>query len=345
MPPNYGTPTRRPVTLREVAKAARVSVSTASRVLDDRVPPSQTEAARRVREVAAALGYRRNTFASSLRRGQAATIGVLVPRLSDTVMALMFEAIARAAERRGYFTVVATAGDDPAEERKAAHTLLARNVDGVIIASARRDDPLPRELRDTNVPHALVLRTDGISPSSVGDDELGGYLAVRHLLDLGHTDIAILPGPLFASTAVGRLAGATRALADAGITPNPNWVIETGFGIEDGKATGEKLLGRADRPSAVFAANDNLALGVMAAAHQQALTIGDDLALVGYNDIPLAGLLPIPLTSVRTPFDQIATTAIELMVQPEPPTEPIQRSLPTLIPRRSSGSPKLSAAK
>jgi LacI family transcriptional regulator len=343
--PAPGLSSGQSVTLREVAKAAGVSVSTASRVLDDRVPPSQTATAQRVREAAAALGYRRNTFASSLRRGQAATIGVLVPRLSDTVMALMFEAIGRAAERRGYFTVVATAGDDPAEEHHAAHTLLGRNVDGLIIASARRDDPLPRQLREQNVPHALVLRTDGTSPSSVGDDELGGYLAVRHLLDLGHTDIAIIPGPLFTSTAAGRLAGATRALADAGITPRPDWIIDTGFGIEDGKHAGDKLLDSATRPTAIFAGNDNLAIGVMAAAHQHGLSVGDDLALVGYNDIPLAGLLPIPLTSVRTPFDQIASTAIDLMIQPKTAGEPIHRALPTLIPRRSSGAPKLSAAK
>jgi LacI family transcriptional regulator len=332
------------VTLREVAKAAGVSVSTASRVLDDRVPPSQTATAQRVREVAAALGYRRNTFASSLRRGQAATIGVLVPRLSDTVMALMFEAIARAAQRRGYFTVVAPAGDDPVEEKKAVHTLLDRNVDGLIIASSRRDDPVPRELREQQVPHALVLRTDGISPSSVGDDELGGYLAVRHLLDLGHTDIAVIPGPLFTSTAVGRLAGATRALADAGLTPNPQWIIETGFGIEDGKAAGDKVLGCADRPSAVFAGNDNLALGVMAAAYNHSLAVGDDVALVGYNDIPLAHLLPVPLTSVRTPFDQIAITAVDLMFESEPRTGTIHRAMPTLIPRKSSGAPKLTKA-
>ena len=345
MESDHGAANSQPVTLREVPKAAGVSVSTASRVLDDRVPPSQNATAVRVREVAVALGYRRNTFASSLRRGQATTIGVLVPRLRDTVMALMFEAIGRAAERRGYFAIVATAGDDPAEEQRAAHTLLDRNVDGLIIASSRRDDPLPRELREQRVPHALVLRTDGISPSSVGDDELGGYLAARHLLDLGHTDIAVLPGPLFTSTATGRLAGATKALTDAGHAPNPELVIETGFGIEDGMEAGRRLFAARARPTAVFAANDNLAIGVMAAAHHHGLSVGDDIALVGYNDIPLAGLLPVPLTSVRTPFDQIAATAIDLMLQSHSEAEPVKRALPTLIPRKSSGTTRSSSAK
>lgn len=325
------------VTLKEVADAAGVSTSTVSRVLDDRIPPSRSATAERVRAVADQLGYRRNTFASSLRRGQTTTIGVLVPRLSDTVMALMFEAISRAATRLGYFTVVATTGDDPNDESTAAHTLLSRNVDGLIIASSLWEDPLPRELRDKGVPHALVLRTDGISPSSIGDDETGGYLATRHLIDLGHTDIAILSGPLFTSTATGRLAGARRALQEADIPAKPDWVIETTFGIDSGVEAGHQLFSSAHRPTAVFAANDNLALGVMAAAHQHHLAVGDDIALVGYNDIPLAHQLPVPLTSVRTPFDQIAATALDLMLAPGHIEKPIRRALPSLIPRQSSG--------
>ncbi len=328
-----------PVTLREVARAAGVSTSTVSRILDDRIPPSRSATAERVRAVADSLGYRRNTFASNLRRGETATIGVLVPRLSDTVMALMFEAIGRAAHRLGYFTVVATTGDDPADEQKAAQTLLGRNVDGLIIASSLQEDALARKLRDQGVPHALVLRTDGISPSSIGDDEAGGYLAARHLIDLGHTHIAVLPGPLFTSTATGRLAGSMKALNEAGVTVNPDWIIESSFGIESGEEAGRRLFSSSVRPTAVFAANDNLALGVIAAAHQRSLSVGDDVALVGYNDIPLAHLLSVPLTSVRTPFDQIAAAAVDLMLAPTPINDPIRRAMPTLIPRRSSGSP------
>ena len=110
-----GADTPSAVTLLDVARAAGVSKSTVSRVLDERIPPSRSATARRVREVANELGYRRNTYASNLRRGATATIGVVVPRLSDTVMALMFEAIERAALRRGYFAIVATSGDEPAE--------------------------------------------------------------------------------------------------------------------------------------------------------------------------------------------------------------------------------------
>ena len=326
------------VTLKDVAAASGVSISTASRALDERTT-SRSAAAANVRKIAEELGYRRNSFASSLRRGETRTLGVLVPRLSDTVMALMFEELEKAASSRGYFAMVATSGDDPDEERSAAETLLDRNVDGLILATARLDDELPRLLRERRVAHALVLRTDGISPSALGDDEVGGYLAVRHLIDLGHRDIAVVTGPAFTSTGTARLAGARKAMEEAGIKPPDKWLLAAGYGIENGYTAGETLLGADHRPTAIFAANDNIAMGVMAAAHRSGITIPDDLALVGYNDTPLSARLPTPLSSVRVPLDQIAATAIDLIVNPG--TEPlIRRSMPTLIPRQSSGTPK-----
>lgn len=327
------------VTLKDVAAASGVSISTASRALDERIM-SRSAAAAHVRKVAEELGYRRNSFASSLRRGETRTLGVLVPRLSDTVMALMFEELERAASSRGYFAMVATSGDDPDDEKRAAETLLDRNIDGLILATARLDDELPRLLRERKVPHALVLRTDGISPSALGDDEVGGYLAVRHLLDLGHRDIAVVTGPAFTSTGIARLAGARKALKEAGITPREQWLVAAGYGIENGFAAGEALLAdERDRPTAIFGANDNIAMGIMAAAHRHNLKIGKDLALVGYNDTPLSARLPTPLTSVRVPLDQIARTAIDLIT--EPGKEPqVRKSIPTLIPRESSGPPR-----
>lgn len=331
---------RGPVTLRDVAQASGVSVSTVSRILDDRMPASRSETAQRVRRIAEELGYRRNVVASSLRRGATATIGVLVPRLTDTVMALMFQAIERAAGQRGYFAVVATCGDEPEDERRATETLLDRNVDGVVLATARLDDELPASLRARDLPHVLVLRTDRISPSSLGDDETGGYLATRHLIDLGHRDIAMVTGPWFTSSARDRRAGAERALREAGIPVDDERMLSVGYGIDDGIQAGERLLDRADRPTAVFAANDNLAVGVLTAASSRGLRIGPDLSIIGYNDIPLVSRLPVPLTSVRTPFEQIAATALELLLAPGGSGSDIRLAMPTLIPRASTAHPQ-----
>lgn len=324
------------VTLREVAEASGVSVSTVSRVLDERSSRSNSPTAERVRRVADDLGYRRNVFAAGLRRGATGTIGMLVPRLTDTVMALMYEAFERAARRRGYFAMVATCGDDPDEQRRSLERLLGRNVDGVVLATARLDDAIAASLRDQGTPHVLVLRTDRVSPSSLGDDETGGYLAVRHLIDLGHHDIGVISGPEFTSSGQDRLAGARRALSEAGIAPIEDRMLSGGYGMDDGMVAGRRLLEGPDRPTAVFAANDDLAIGLVSASMSLGLEPGRDLSIVGYNDIPLVSKLSVPLTSVRTPFDQIATTAIEVLNASATPEEPMRRALPTLIPRASA---------
>jgi LacI family transcriptional regulator len=328
---------RHVVTLKDVARASGVSISTVSRILDERIPSSKSATAARVRQAADDLGYRRNVHASSLRRGATGTIGVLVPRLTDTVMALMFEAVEKAARSRGQFAVVATSGDDPDDERRATETLLDRGADGLILATARLDDALPASLRERGIPHSLVLRTDGVSPSSLGDDEAGGYLAVRHLADLGHRRIAVITGPWFTSSARDRSAGARRALAEAGAPLADADLVSTGYGIDDGFAAGRELLSRDDRPTAVFAANDNIAIGVVSAAESLGLVVGKDVSIVGYNDIPLAARMPVALTSVRTAFDQIASTAMELVLTPRVGSEPaIRRTMPSLIPRSST---------
>lgn len=329
----------RPVTLKDVAAAAGVSVSTVSRVLDERLPTSKSPTAERVRAVAAELGYRRHAAAAALRRGDTGTVGVLVPRLSDTVMALLFEAIYAEAAARGMFAVVSVCGDDRAEEGTAVEALLARGVDGLILAATRLDDDLPSRLRARSTPHVLALRTDGTSSSSVCDDELGGYLATRHLLDLGHTRLAVLPGPDFTSTALARLAGFNRALREAGVEVPAACIRHSGFGFHAGVQETALLLRDVPETTAVFAANDTLAMGVVAAARDLGRTVPEELSVVGYNDIPLACQLTVPLTTVRVPFDVVAVGALDLLQAQTHNTAPstaMRTASPTLMPRSSA---------
>ncbi len=321
------------VTILDVARAAGVSKSTVSRVLDERLPHSTSPTAERVRRVAAELGYVRDPLASGLRRSGTNTVGVIVPRLTDTVMAMLYEEIAAAAGSRGMFAIVATTEDKPDTERLAVQTLVRRRVDGLILTTARLGTPTARD-----VPHALALRTDGIGPAAVGDDRLGAHLAVRHLLDLGHRRIGLVGGPGYASSARERLAGYREALDQAGIGFDDRLVAGDAFSIESGEIAGRDLLDRADRPTAIFAVNDNTAIGVMAAAHALGLRVPEDLSIVGYNDIPIVSRLPVPLTTVRVPFGQIAAGALELLTEASRGEQP--RTLvatPTLIPRRSTG--------
>ena len=337
---NVTTPRGDRVTILDVAAAAGVSKSTVSRILDERLPPSENDTARRVRQIATELGYVRDSAAASLRRGKTMTVGVIVPRLTDTVMAMLYESLAHACGRTSRFAIVATTDDRPMADRAAAESLLRRGVDGIVLATARDDDDFPDVLRAQGVPYVLTLRTDGRSRSSIGDDVLGGYLGTRHLLDLGHRRIAMIAGPNYASSSRGRVAGYRKALEEAGVPIVADHIVPSTFGIEAGAEAVIGLMKLSPRPTAIFAINDNTAIGAMSALANLSLNVPHDVSLVGYNDIPIVSHLPTPLTTLRVPFDQIALAALDLLATPiVSDSDRIRIAPPTLIPRRSTAPP------
>ncbi|MDS2172220.1 LacI family DNA-binding transcriptional regulator [Nesterenkonia sp. CL21] len=322
-----------------MARAAGVSKSTVSRILDDRLPHSGSPNAQRVRRIAEELGYTRDVFASGLRQGRTNTVGVIVPRLTDTAMAVFFEAISHASDRRGRLAVVATTDHEPDGARRAVQNLVKRRVDGIIFAADRRDDPAHSWLEESEVPYVLALRSEGDGDAAVGDDVLGGYLATRHLLDLGHSSIALLTGPEFASNARLRQQGFREAMEEQGAEIDPVLVRATDFTVDSAAEAVHEMLDAGHGFSALFAATDNLAIGAMSALSRRGLTVPDDVSVVGYNDIPLSAHLPIPLTSVRVPFEEIAANALELLeakIDHREVVRGVKVSTPSLIPRRST---------
>ncbi len=327
------------ITILDVAAAAGVSKSTVSRILDERLPRSDSETARRVRKIAEELGYVRDVSAASLRRGNTMTVGIIVPRLTDTVMAMLYESLAKACSRTGRFAIVATTDDRAKADRLAAESLLKRGVDGLILSTARDDDDFPDILAARGVPTVLALRTDGHSLSSIGDDRLGGYLATRHLLDLGHRRIGVIAGPSYASSARTRLEGYRQAMTEMGLTIDPSLIVSSTFGIESGAEAAEKIMHLPQTPTAIFAVNDNTAIGALSGLMRMGLSVPGDVSLVGYNDIPIVSHLSTPLTTLRVPFEQIAANALDLLGgEAIPPDDRIRVSAPTLIPRKSTRS-------
>ncbi|WP_410171203.1 LacI family DNA-binding transcriptional regulator [Agrobacterium tumefaciens] len=329
------------VTIIDVAAAAGVSKSTVSRILDERLPRSDNATSRRVREIAEEMGYMRDVSAASLRRGNTMTIGVIVPRLTDTVMAMLYEALVKACSKTGRFAIVATTDDKPKADRLAAESLLRRGVDGLILSTARNDDDFPEVLTARGIPFVLALRSDGRSLSSVGDDRLGGYLATRHLLDLGHRRIGVIAGPSYASSSIGRVQGYRQALEEAGIPVCMDYIIPSTFGIDAGADAAQQLMSLHERPTAIFAVNDNTAIGALSGLSRLGLSVPGDVSVVGYNDIPIVSHLPTPLTTLRVPFDQIASNALDLLASGRPSREDrVRICAPTLIPRKSSAKPR-----
>ncbi|RRS01255.1 LacI family DNA-binding transcriptional regulator [Glycomyces terrestris] len=332
---------RRALTLNDIAALAGVSRSAASRALDRKAPVKGPKADR-VRQIAAEHGYVPNAWAANLRRQRTGLIGVVVSRLTDTPMAMIYEAVVEQAAARGYQAAVVSTDDDPRKALERGRLLLAQRVDGFVLTTARTDgaDPFLLELQEQGVPYSLVMRTDGTGPAALTDDVAGGGLATRHLIEHGHRRIAYVGGPLYASSSQNREAGYRRAMEEAGLPVPPELVHHSDFSIDAGVDVGRRLLALADVPTAVFTANDSLAIGVMFAAQRAGVDVPGRLSIVGYTDTPIAARLSVPLTSVNVPFDALAADALDLLLADggDRPAAP-RLSDPSLVVRDSVAAP------
>lgn len=304
---------RRP-TLRDVAKATGVHVSTVSRVLrgdDERI--GRDTAARIVR-AAEELGFQRDRWAASLRSGKTGVIGVLVPRITDLVLATVFEAIDSAASAAGYQALVSSTWDDPDARALRIKRLLGERVDGLIIGDARRSDPLLARLATDQVPFILVSRASRGFPSVTGRDRFGGRLAAEHLIDIGCRRLAVIAGPSYASTAVDRVAGFLAAARSRGVEVDPRLVVPSTFDVSGGAVAMREALAVA-QPDGVFAVNDFAAIGAMGTLRDHGIQVGSEVAVVGYNDVDVGAQLLVPLTSIRTPLTEMGTRALHGLLE------------------------------
>lgn len=325
------------VTIYEIAEAAGVHPSTASRALspgtNDRI---SAETADRIKRIASELGYEPHPWARSLRTHRTLTIGVILPRLTDGVLARIGEAAEDRARDRGYIAVTLSTRDKQENQEALVNVLLDRRVDGLILATAARKDPLVDQLAERQVPFVLLNRRSGLHPSVAADDELGGYLATRHLLGLGHTRIGMIAGPQQFSTGALRLKGYRRAFKEAGVSPERSWIVPSSFSIGGGLEAAASLLGSASRPTAIFCINDSTAIGVMVAARDLGMTVPDDVALVGYNDTEVAPMLQPPLSSVAIPLEEMGREAVDCLVRQIDGGKPESITLPPRLKIRGS---------
>lgn len=312
-------------------------MSTASRALSDNPAGVSTETVRRVRELAALLGYRRNAGAAGLRTGSTHLIGVLVARLTDLALATIYESIDAAAVKSGYSTVVANTYDDPAHRRARIDAMLSRQMDGVIIGDSHIGDTAAYELQNRGVPYVLVMRRLEGHLSVSTDDVLGGRLAAQHLLDLGHKRVGIIAGDLLASTGRERSQGFRDLFEASGYPLGGPYVVSTGFGTAAGLEAGRQLMALPDPPTAIFAVDDLTAIGAMGAIHESGKTLRTDVALIGYNDLDLAANLPVPLTSVRSDLTAMGKVGFETLLA-QINGQPSSSSLlpPVLVPRATT---------
>ena len=307
------------VTIRDVAKAAGVHVSTVSRALDPaRRALISEEVLQSVEATALRLGYRPNRAASALRTGRTQTIGVLVPDMTNAVFPPILQGIEASAAARGYFVLVAHVAE-AALAQAVVERLVAQRVDGLVLANATRDDPLIGYLQRAGLHAVLVNRADeaGRLSAVVGDDRLAMKLAVDHLVREGHRRIAHLAGPQHVPTGVARRQGFEQALQDRGLAASG--IAEcAGYSREAGREAMTALLHRFDerpgeRPDAVVCCNDLVALGAYDVLRAAGLRIPFDISITGHNDMPLVDMVDPPLTTIRLPHREFGWRAAELL--------------------------------
>jgi LacI family transcriptional regulator len=343
--PNAGAAVRA-VTLRDVARVADVHPGTASRALNPETRPLvNEETARRVLAAAELLGYQPNPIARGLKTSRSFTVGVLIPDLTNPLFPPIVRGIQDRLEEAAYTPLLANTDNDPDRELADFEAMRARQVDGFITATARRDHGLLDKFTNAGLPLVLVnrrLEDDSIS-SVVGDDRAGVRLAVEHLLALGHRRIAHLAGPLELSTGNLRHQGFQEAMRAAGLDPPPEQVLVAEAFVEsEGERLCRELLDRDLEVTAIVAGNDLMALGCYDVFVERGLECPRDVSVVGFNDMPFADWFNPPLTTVRIPHYEIGSQAAELLLDrlQDPDTEPVQRMLePELVVRESTAAP------
>jgi LacI family transcriptional regulator len=307
----------RPITLKELAARAGVHPSTVSRVVNnDPVLRVSAETRARIEALLEETDYRPDVVARSLRLRQTFVLAMIIPDITNPLFANIFMGIEELAGARGYGVILANTGGSAERERDHLKSLQARRVDGLILASVFLRDPSVRWLREQGIRYVLVNRYSGERDPFVGaDDVAGGTVATRHLIELGHRRIAHLAGTQDVSTAVQRRRGYLRALEEAGIAPDPSLVVESGYLESNGRRDMERLLDLHRPPTAVFAVTDVVAMGAHTAVLERGLRIPEDVAIVGYNDIPWAARLAPPLTTLRVPAREFGRISAEMLLE------------------------------
>ncbi|HEX2255694.1 MAG TPA: LacI family DNA-binding transcriptional regulator [Afifellaceae bacterium] len=339
---------RRNVTLKDVAEAVGVHVSTVSRALDPKSRHLITPAvAEKVLRVSAEMKYRPNASAYGLRTSRTRTIGVTVPDITNPIFPPIIRGIEDGLEARGYAAIIASTDSRPERDLAVTENLLARGVDGLITASVPlQDEPIAQIVRSGKAVVTVNRRIEAPFVSSVVSDEEDGICrVVEHLVGLGHRRIAHVAGPQELSTGRWRCEAFRKAGANFGLPLDDALIVYAGrFREEEGERCARELLGRAAGITAIVCANDRLALGALDALAGLGLSCPADVSVTGFNDMPMVERLQPPLTTVRIQQYEAGLKAAEIvlnLIESGSGMEPVHAVLPVaLVVRGSTAEPR-----
>lgn len=305
-----------PVNINRVARRAGVSIATVSRVLNDTGYPVKEETRQKVVQAAQELGFRPNRLARSLLLKKTDTIGLVIPDISNPYYPQLSRGVEDVAASNQYAVIFCNTDRSLEQAKQYINALIEKRVDGIIIAGGGTDytEELPVFAQfDTQV---VVIGRHNLPFSSVQVDNVrAAYRATSHLVNLGHRKIAFVTGPQNLTSVQDRLAGYRQCLSDHGVDRSDRLIYEGNFSEDSGYSAVKALWNQAVKPTAIFAANDRMALGAMAAAADLNLRIPDDLAVIGVDDIAMASYVRPALTTVAIPTYEMGTAAMRLMLK------------------------------
>lgn len=326
-------------TIREVAEQAQVSVATVSHVIN-RTRFVDPETQERVQLAIKTLGYRPNLLARGLRRRQTHTIGLLVPDNANPFFAEFARVVEDAGFAEGYSVILCNSDRSETKEETYIDVLLAKQVDGLIVISATDRIDLLQRVLDVGVPLVVVDRKPAdLSVSQVlVANEQGGYLAGQYLLGLGHRRFGCIGGPSDANPSWGRIVGFTRALREAGIILPAEAVVVGDFRYAGGEAGMHALLDRGPELTAVFAANDLMAIGALVTLQRSGLRVPNDISVIGFDNILQAATMIPALTTIEQPVNELGQATVRLLLNQimKRTTEPKSLTIPTRLIERES---------
>lgn len=332
-------------TIRDVAEMAGVSTTTVSHVINK----TRFVSADRIKAVTKAieeLKYQPSGLARSLRTKSSGTLGVVIPDNTNPFFAEVVRGIEDYCYKQGYSVFLCNSDGDPDKEYHYIKLLREKGVDGMVLVSSGNDSDSLELLDQGKIPKVIIDREveSNNSDSVLIDNLCGGYKATRHLLDLGHSRIGCITGPSQVTPSGQRLEGYAKALKEKGITFDSN-LVETGdFKSQSGGECLLKLMQTTDPPTAIFACNDIMAFGALAAARQLGIDVPSRLSLVGFDDIAMASMIVPSLTTIAQPKRELGETGATLLI------ERIKRGVdkqsiivlePTLIKRDSTVPPEI----